>query len=179
LQKSRLRQAALYHAARLFELLPAGPNEWWQADVTYLHIPVHGWWYAVTVIEYYSRHLLACHFTPSYRAQDAARAEAECRHGPLAKCPFLIAYNGSRFLARHFRAHNDGQYRHVRIQYRTPIQLGLLKRFHQTLKAEEVYWRFHRSPTSLGVDPHRGRRSSDTDRCVRSTFKVGQHARHT
>jgi putative transposase len=152
LQKPRLRQAALYQAARLFELLPTGPNELWQADVTYLHIPGHGWWYAVTVIDYYSRYLLACHFTPSYRAQDvtaaldAARAEAERCHGPLEKSPFLVTDNGSSFLARHFRAHIDGQYSHVRIQYRTPTQLGLLERFHQTLKTEEVYWKLYRSP---------------------------------
>ena len=52
----------------MFELLPSAPNELWQADVTYLHIPGHGWWYAVTVIDYYSRYLLACHFTPRSRA---------------------------------------------------------------------------------------------------------------
>jgi hypothetical protein len=38
----------LYQAARLFELLPQAPNELWQMDVTYIHIPGHGWWYAVT-----------------------------------------------------------------------------------------------------------------------------------
>lgn len=53
LQKPRVREAALYQAARLFELLPARANDLWQADVTYLHIPGHGWWYAVTVIDYY------------------------------------------------------------------------------------------------------------------------------
>jgi putative transposase len=133
-------------------IIDTGPNELWQADVTYLHIPGHGWWYAVTLIDYYSRYLLACHFTPSYRAQDvtaaldAARAEAEHWHGPLAKTPFLVTDNGSSFLARHFRAHIDGQYSHVRIQYRTPTQLGLLERFHQTLKTEEVYWKLYHSP---------------------------------
>jgi hypothetical protein len=34
----------------------------------------------------------------------------------------------------------------VRIQYRTPTQLGLLERFHQTLKTEEVYWKLYTSP---------------------------------
>ena len=63
-----------YQAARLFELLPSAPNELWQADVTYIHIPGHGWWYAVTVIDYYSRYLLACHFTPSHRATDVNAA---------------------------------------------------------------------------------------------------------
>lgn len=34
----------------------------------------------------------------------------------------------------------------MRIQYRTPTQLGLLERFHRTLKEEEVYWRLYDSP---------------------------------
>ncbi len=152
LQKRRVRKAELYQAARLFELLPGAANDLWQADVTYLHIPGHGWWYAVTVIDYHSRYLLACHFTPSYRAEDinaaldAARAEAERLHGPLAKTPFLVTDNGPSFLARAFRRHIDGDYTHVRIQYRTPSQLGLLERFHQTLKTEEVYWKLYASP---------------------------------
>ena len=152
LQKRRVRRAELYQAARLFELLPSAPNDLWQADVTYIHIPGHGWWYAVTVIDYYSRYLLACHFTPSYRATDvtaaldAARAEAERLHGPLVKSPFLVTDNGSSFLARAFRRHIDGDYAHVRIGYRTPTQLGLLERFHQTLKSEEVYWKLYASP---------------------------------
>lgn len=152
LQKRRTPKAELYQAARLFELLPQGPNELWQADVTYLHIPGHGWWYAVTVIDYYSRYLLACHFTPSYRASDVmvaldvARAEAERIHGRLGKNPFLVTDNGPSFLARAFRRHIDGDYAHVRINYRTPTQLGLLERFHQTLKTEEVYWKLYSSP---------------------------------
>ena len=138
--------------------------------MTYIHIPGHGWWYAVTVIDYYSRYLLACHFTPSYRATDvnaaldAARAEAERLHGPLAKCPFLVTDNGSSFLARAFRRHIDGDYAHVRIGYRTPTQLGLLERFHQTLKSEEVYWKLYASPgearESLEVFRRRYDRSS-------------------
>ena len=152
LQKRRVRKAELYQAARLFELLPSAPNELWQADVTYLHIPGHGWWYAVTVIDYYSRYLLACHFTPRSRAGDVnagldvARAEAERLHGPLTKTPFLVTDNGPSFLARAFRRHIDGDYAHVRIAYRTPTQLGLLERFHQTLKTEEVYWKLYASP---------------------------------
>lgn len=152
LQKRRVREAEIYQAARLFELLPAGPNELWQSDVTYIHIPGHGWWYAVTVIDYYSRYLLACHFTPSYSARDvavaldAARVEAERLHGPLEQMPFLVTDNGPSFVARAFRQHIDGQYAHVRIKYRTPTQLGLLERFHQTLKTEEVYWKLYASP---------------------------------
>lgn len=152
LQRPRPRQPELYQAARLFELLPKKPNDLWQMDVTYIHIPGHGWWYAVTVIDYYSRYLLACHLTHSYSAVETAcalklaRQEAERICGPLAKPPFLVTDNGPSFIARRFAAFIEKQYNHVRIQYRTPTQLGLLERFHQTLKTEEVYWRMYDHP---------------------------------
>ena len=34
----------------------------------------------------------------------------------------------------------------MRTRYRTPQQLGLLERFHQTLKREEVYWQLYDNP---------------------------------
>jgi transposase InsO family protein len=151
--QTRKRAAAeLYQAAKLFELLPSGPNGLWQADVTYIHIPGHGWWYAVTVIDYFSRYLLALHLTASYSAPevnialDLAKAEAERISGPLDTVPFLVTDNGSNFLARSFQRHVKDQFRHVRTRYRTPQQLGLLERFHQTLKQEEVYWQLYDSP---------------------------------
>jgi transposase InsO family protein len=152
LHKRQPRAAALYQAAKLWELLPQKPNDLWQTDVTYVHIPGHGWWYAVTVIDYYSRYLLALRLTSSYCALEAiealkeARAEAERIHGPLQKTPFLVTDNGSSFIARRFGAFIQERYAHVRIQYRTPTQLGLLERFHATLKEEEVYWRLYDNP---------------------------------
>lgn len=152
LQKRRTRRAEVHQTAKLFELLPQQANDLWQMDVTYLHIPGFGWWYAVTVIDYYSRYLLACHLTPSYSAVETihalrlAREEAERIHGPLTKRPFLVTDNGSSFIARRFLAFAANQFSHVRIQYRTPQQLGLLERFHATLKTEEVYWRLYDHP---------------------------------
>jgi len=152
LHRPRPYQAEVYQASKLYELLPQRPNELWQMDVTYIHIPGFGWWYAVTVIDYYSRYLLACHLTSSYsaveaiRALELAREEAERVCGPLQKTPFLVTDNGPSFIARRFGRFIKGLYRHVRIQYRTPTQLGLLERFHRTLKEEEVYWRMYESP---------------------------------
>jgi transposase InsO family protein len=152
LQKRKPRAAEVYQTARLFELLPSGPNELWQMDVTYIHIPGCGWWYAVTVIDYYSRYLLAAHLTPSYSAAAAtealalARREAERLCGPLERSPFLVTDNGSTFIAKRFVEFVRDDYCQVRIAYRTPTQLGLLERFHRTLKEEEVYWRLYDSP---------------------------------
>ena len=152
LQKRKARAAEIYQTLKLYELLPDGPNDLWQMDVTYIHIPGFGWWYAVTVIDYYSRYLLAAYLTPSYSAMAAvealviARREAERIHGPLERMPFLVTDNGSTFIARRFMRFTRDRYRQVRIAYRTPTQLGLLERFHRTLKEEEVYWRIYENP---------------------------------
>ena len=152
-QKRKPRAAELYQSAKLFDLLPSRPNQLWQSDVTYLHIPGHGWWYAVTVIDYYSRYLLACYLTSSFSAVEVSKAidlameEAERIHcGPLTHRPFLVTDNGSSFLAKRFQKDIKGRFEHVRTRYRTPEQLGLLERFHQTLKREEVYWQLYDHP---------------------------------
>lgn len=146
------RVAELYQAAKLYELLPTRPNALWQVDVTYIHVPGDGWWYAIAVIDYYSRYVLALHFTASYSASEAtaamtkAREEAERIHGPLKEPPFVVTDNGSCFIARKFEQYLKDDYQHVRIRYRTPQQLGLLERFNRTLKEEEVYWRIYDGP---------------------------------
>jgi putative transposase len=96
--------------------------------------------------------LRATYLTPSYSALAAvealviARAEAERIHGPLKRIPFLVTDNGSTFIAKRFIRFTRDRYRQVRIAYRTPTQLGLLERFHRTLKEEEVYWRLYENP---------------------------------
>ncbi len=152
LQKKRSRKAELHQATKLYELLPKQPNELWQADVTYIHIPGFGWWYAVTVIDYYSRYLLALHLTSSYAASSIIEGlqkaidEAQRLHGKLAKPPILVTDNGSSFLAKRFVGFLNGKMSQVRTRYRTPEQLGLLERFHRTLKQEEIYWHLYASP---------------------------------
>lgn len=159
--KKRAEVRARQEVARLYQLLPKKPNELWQTDVTYILIPGYGWWYAITVIDYYSRYLLALRFTHSYSAVEAGRAlrlavaEAENLHGPLTQPVFLVTDNGPSFIAHRFRAELSklqiaatglSAFSQVRIGYRMPAKLGLLERFHETLKAEEVYWDLYADP---------------------------------
>jgi len=159
--RRRIDERARQEVQRLSELLPKGPNELWQTDVTYIPIPGYGWWYAITVIDYYSRYLLAIRLTRSYAAAEAvealqqAVAEATRIHGPLARPVFLVTDNGTSFIAKRFRAALEdlqiagtgvSAFSQVRIGYRMPTQLGLLERFHETLKREEVYWNLYADP---------------------------------
>jgi putative transposase len=163
--RKRIDARARLEVQRLSELLPRRPNELWQMDVTYIPIAGYGWWYAITVIDYYSRYLLALRLTHSYAAAQAveglraAVAEATRIHGPLARPVFLVTDNGTSFIARRFRAALDdlrlshtgtSAFSQVRIGYRMPTQLGLLERFHETLKREEVYWSLYADPRDAG-----------------------------
>ena len=79
------------------------------------------------------------------RGLDMARAKAQQLHGGFEKVPLLVTDHGSSFIACRFHEQIRGLFRHVRIAYRTPTQLGLLERFDQTLKSEEVRWRLYDS----------------------------------
>ena len=174
LQKPRVREAAIYQTARLFELLPSGPNELWQADVTYLHIPGHGWWYAVTVIDYYSRYLLACHFHGQLQRppdRRSARCSA-CRSRAAARAARENTVPGDRqrleLLARHFQAHIAGRYAHVRIQYRTPTQLGLLEDFTRPSRPKRC------TGSSIPVPPRRANRWSSSAVATTGSARTGR-----
>lgn len=138
---------------RLRELQPTKPNQLWQMDVTYIHVPRYGFWYQIDVMDYFSRYLLAQRFTWSYSAAEGLRAirqavaEAERLHGTLREPVFLLTDNGSTFIAKRFgkglkellTEEGADQLQHVRIGYRMPEHLGLLERFHGSLKAEAVW----------------------------------------
>ena len=139
-------------AAKLYELLPGAPNELWQMDVTYIHIPGHGWWYAVTVIDYYSRYLLGPRLTWSYSASEVtaapqdARAEAERIHGPLNKQPFLVTDTGTSFgtrsqLADALRESEDSE----------TLNTSFVERLNLTLRQSLAYLQ-RRSPAHARCD---------------------------
>ena len=100
---------------------------------TYVHLPQGRWWYIVAVMDYYSRYLLTCFLTPFQNATAVTQAlefavqESAQLHGALQHAPILVTDNGSCFLARKFQDVLRHRYRHVRIQYRTPQQLGAIR----------------------------------------------------
>lgn len=59
-------------------------------------------------------------------ALEKARREAEYSGGFAGRVPTLVTDNGTCFLSRRFHDYASEHFNHVRIQYRTPTQLGLL-----------------------------------------------------
>lgn len=92
------------------------------------------------MIDYYSRYLLGVRpatappdsAVETAHALKLARAAADPIHGQLVRRPLLVTDDWPSFIARRFAAFVRDRYSHVRIQYRTPQQVGLLERFHAT-----------------------------------------------
>ena len=126
LRKRAPRRAELVHARRRIELLPTGSLRLLQTDVKYMIMDDGRWWYVVTVIDYYSRYLLACHLTPfrndavACKALDLAQAEMMRVRGACDEPITLVTDNGSEFTAYKFRKHLGERFTHVRIRCRTP-----------------------------------------------------------
>ena len=106
----------------------------------------------VTVIDYYSRYLLACHLMLFQNAimvtsgLNNAVGEATRLHGMPMEPPRSVTDNGSVFTSRQFQESIADGFEHFRTRDRTHEQLGLLERFQATLKREEIHWYTYDGP---------------------------------
>ena len=87
-------------AGKMFQHPTHRPNELWQTDFTYLHVVGWGWYYLATVLDDYSRYILAwtlrssMHATDVMETLDLARAATGVDHVPVAHRPRLLSDNG-------------------------------------------------------------------------------------
>lgn len=94
LHKKPCPMVELHQASKLYDLLPLRPNQLWQMDVTYVHIPGYkGGGICCAAIDYYTQYLLAAQLVCRYcsyavtQADIDVRREAEEIHGALQHHP--------------------------------------------------------------------------------------------
>ena len=131
-------------------LTPTQPNEVWQMDITYVKTREGIWWFLINVIDYNSRFTLATHITFSLSAKEGIKAlekayeKARSLHQGSFEGPVtLVTDNGSTFIAKRFRdllrRNFENFFRHIRVGYRSPEQIGVIERYNQNLKQEAIY----------------------------------------
>jgi transposase InsO family protein len=117
------------------------PNELWQTDFTYLRVVGWGWYYLSTVLDDYSRYILAWTLTATMQATDVeatlelAQAKTGVDRVAVHHRPRLLSDNGpcyvsgelQRYLARHGLTHTRGAPYH-------PMTQGKIERYHRSLK---------------------------------------------
>jgi putative transposase len=128
-------------AGKTFRQPTHRPNELWQTDFTYLHVVSWGWYYLSTVLDDYSRYILAWTLRTSMGATDVmetldvARAAAGVERVPVVHRPRLLSDNGPCYvsgeLARYLDTHG---LLHTRSAPYHPMTQGKIERYHRSLK---------------------------------------------
>jgi transposase InsO family protein len=128
-------------ASDAFKDKTTAPNQLWQTDFTYLKVIGWGWFYLSTVLDDFSRYILAWKLCTNMRAEDVtatlelALQASGLDHAKPADRPRLLSDNGSSYvagdLAKWLGARNI---KHLRGAPYHPMTQGKIERWHQTLK---------------------------------------------
>jgi len=131
----------LIRAADRFEYPTTKPNELWQTDFTYLRVVGWGWYYLSTVLDDYSRYILAWTLSTTMKASDVtetldlARAKAGVDRVAVAHRPRLLSDNGPCYVSGELATYLDGHgMEHTRGAPYHPMTQGKIERYHRSMK---------------------------------------------
>ena len=128
-------------AADEFHDKTTAPNQLWQTDFTYLKVIGWGWFYLSTILDDYSRYVIAWKLCTTMKASDVTDTlelaltasgsdQVNVRHRPR-----LLSDNGSSYIAAELAEWlDDNGMDHVRGAPYHPQTQGKIERWHQTLK---------------------------------------------
>lgn len=128
-------------AADEFKDKTTAPNELWQTDFTYLKVIGWGWFYLSTVLDDFSRYIIAWKLCTTMKAEDVTATlelalEASGIGTPrVVHRPRLLSDNGSSYISADLAKWlDDRKMQHVRGAPYHPMTQGKIERWHQTLK---------------------------------------------
>jgi RNA-directed DNA polymerase len=142
-------------AAKRFKKPTTRINQLWQTDFTYFKIVGWGWYYLSSVLDDFSRYILAWKLTPTMGATDvqdtlelalakAGLAKVQVRHRPR-----LLSDNGPCYLSGELRTYlAKKKLDHIRCAPFHPMTQGKIERYHLSLK-NVVELELYRLPSDL------------------------------
>ena len=128
-------------AAKSFTDKTTAPNEMWQTDFTYFKIIGWGWVYLSTILDDFSRYVIAWKLCTTMKAGDVtdtlelALTASGCDQAHVRHKPRLLSDNGSSYNSGELADWLGKQeMKHVRGAPYHPQTQGKIERWHQTLK---------------------------------------------
>jgi putative transposase len=128
-------------AADEFKDKTTAPNQLWQTDFTYLKVIGWGWFYLSTVLDDFSRYIIAWKLCTTMKADDVtATLELALDASGLDTAtalhrPRLLSDNGSSYVSHDLAKWMERRdMAHVRGAPYHPMTQGKIERWHQTLK---------------------------------------------
>jgi putative transposase len=128
-------------AADAFSDKTTAPNQLWQTDFTYLKVIGWGWLYLSSVLDDFSRYIIAWKLCTTMKAEDVtatldlALKASGLDQATVVHRPRLLSDNGSSYISADLAKWLDSQdISHVRGAPYHPMTQGKIERWHQTLK---------------------------------------------
>ena len=128
-------------AAEEFKDKTTAINQMWQTDFTYFKIIGWGWYYLSTILDDYSRYIIAWKLCSTMRASDVtetielALAASGCDQAVVQHKPRLLSDNGSCYISGKLAEWMQKQeMEHIRGAPFHPQTQGKIERWHQTMK---------------------------------------------
>ena len=128
-------------AADEFKDKTTAPNQLWQTDFTYFKVIGWGWYYLSTVLDDFSRFIIAWKLCTTMKAEDVtatldlALAASGLDQAKVVHRPRLLSDNGSSYVSADLAKWlNCQDMDHVRGAPYHPMTQGKIERWHQTLK---------------------------------------------
>jgi putative transposase len=133
-------ESSVYRLLKGHDLTTA-PNQLWQTDFTYLKVIGWGWFYFSTILDDFSRYIIAWKLCTTMRADDVtdtlqlALTASGCASARVVHKPRLLSDNGSSFVSSDLAKWlEEAGMEHVRGAPCHPQTQGKIERWHQTLK---------------------------------------------
>jgi transposase InsO family protein len=128
-------------ASDRFEHPTRRPNELWQTDFTYLRVVGWGWYYLSSVLDDYSRKILAWKLSATMGSADVtesldlARAATGVDRVRVEHRPRLLSDNGPCYVSGELRSYlAEHGMRHTRGAPYHPMTQGKIERYHRSMK---------------------------------------------
>ena len=128
-------------AADAFKDKTIRPNQLWQTDFTYLKVIGWGWFYLSTILDDFSRYIIAWMLCTTMRTEDAtdtlklALKASSCDRTKVVHKPRLLSDSRSSYISGDLAEWlNDRSMEHVRGAPNHTQAQGKIERWHQTLK---------------------------------------------
>ncbi len=133
-------------------------HELWQTDFTYFKIQKWGWYYLSTVLDDFSRYILAWKLTPTMSATDVqdtllmALAATGLDHVLVEHRPRLLSDNGSCYVSKELASFLERKHmEHTRSAPYHPMTQGKIERYHRSMK-NLVNLQNYYLPTQLEIE---------------------------
>ena len=137
-------------AADKFATPTTAINQLWQTDFTYLKVTGWGWYYLSTVLDDFSRYIVAWKLCTTMAASDVtatldvALQAARLDGAGIQQRPRLLSDNGPSYVANDLADWLQGQgMRHTRGKPYHPMTQGKIERWHLSLKSRILLENFY------------------------------------